>query len=1085
MADIEDIYELSPLQEGILFHCLSDPRPGVYLEQFAYTLAGDLDLPAFQAAWQHVLRRHGALRTSLHWQGVGKPLQVVNREVELPWAFHDWSDLAEADRRRRLGELLAGDRARGFDLGRAPLLRVTVLRTEPRLHDLLWSFHHVLMDGWSIGIVLHDLFDAYGELRRGREPRLEPPRPFRDHILALQAQDPAQSRAFWERLLASFEEPLSLALEGPRTVDPAPPGEPGERELRLDAGQAASLTAGAQRLGVTLNTLVQGGWALLLARYCGAEDVVFGTTVSGRSAGGMEDTVGLFINTLPTRIGVRSGDTVRPWLQGLQTLQAEMRAHEGTPLPQIQSWSGVPAGTPLFETLVIYEGYPAPSVSADETGLRLRHLHTREEVSYPLALVVVPDREMLFRLSFDRRRFDDADMERLLAHLVRILGGIVAKPERRLGEVPMLDPSEERSLVRGLDDAGVVEIDGPDVAGRFAAVAAGAPDAVAVSFGEVALTRGEVSRRARRLAGRLREHGVGPEVRVGVFLERSERLPLALLGVLAAGGAYLPLDSRFPHQRLERMLEDARPAVVLTERRLLAALPASTARVLAWEDLPLTAAAPAPGAVAPAAPSSALAYLIYTSGSTGRPKGVAVPRSALGNLLAAMARRLGPTAGDVLLAVTTVSFDIAALEIFLPLISGARLAVAAVDEVPDALRLVARLEREGATILQATPATWRGLIEAGWQGASGLTALCGGEALPGELAAAVRSRCAALWNVYGPTETTVWSSMARVETAVEAAAETTIPLGRPIDDTRLYILDRNLHVLPAGVAGALYIGGGGLARGYHRLAGLTAERFAPDPFTGEPGARLYDTGDVVRLRRDGALSFLGRSDRQVKRHGFRIEIGEIESALGRHPQVQQALVSAQRRTLPHSDLQLVAWFVPATRTPEAAELREWLRQSLPEYMIPSRFVPLATFPLTPNGKIDRKALVPPDEAAVPVGQVPPRSPLERVLAGIWADVLGRETLGVEDHFLERGGDSLLALRAALQIQEALQVEITPDDIFKNPTVAGLAAALASDPAEEVRLRREAELLIHLAGLSEAEVASVLGSGDRPVGGNPP
>ena len=1081
VTDVEDIYELSPLQEGMLFHCLSDPRPGIYLEQFSYSLSGDLDLPAFTAAWRHVLRRHEVLRTSLHWQGAGKPLQVVHREVELPLIVHDWSDIAESDRERRLAELLASDRRQRFDFAQAPLLRVAVARAAPRLHYFLWTFHHILMDGWSIAIVLHDLFAGYAELRRGGVPPLERPRPFRDHILSLQAQDSERSRAFWARLLEGFAEPLSIELDSPRSGSGPPAGEPGERELRLDAEQTAALQAGALGLQVTLNTLVQGSWALLLSRYCGVEDVVFGTTVSGRSAGGMEDTVGLFINTLPTRVRVPAQSPVRPWLQGLQRLQAEMREHESTPLPQIQGWSGVRTGTPLFETLVIYESYPAaPATGAADCGLELHHLHTREQMNYPLALVVVPDQEMLFRLSYDQRRFDGMDMERLLSHLVHVLHGLVASPGRALGAVPMLGRSEEQFLLRELNDAEVAAADRPCVHDLFAISAAAAPDAVAVSFGDVTLTRAEVSRRVRRLAECLRARGVGPEVRVGVFLDRSERLPLALLGVLAAGGAYVPLDPKFPRQRLALMLEDAGPAVLLTERRLVAALPTGAAQVLAWEDLPLAGPSPAAAGATPAVLPSNLAYVIYTSGSTGRPKGVAVPHSALSNLLTAMQRRLQATAGDVLLAVTTVSFDIAALEIFLPLISGARLAVAAADEVPDALRLLARMEREGTTLLQATPATWRALIEAGWEGTPGLTALCGGEALPGELASALRERSAALWNVYGPTETTVWSSMERIR----AEAEATISLGRPIDDTRLYVLDPSMQLLPLGAAGSLFIGGGGLARGYHGLTGLTAERFVPDPFADSPGGRLYDTGDVARRRRDGALIFLGRSDRQVKRHGFRIEVGEIESALCRHAEVKQAVVTAHRRTGPVADLQLVAWFVPESRTPDAPELRAWLRHSLPEYMLPSRFVPLPAFPLTPNGKVDRKALVPPEEAAAEVSlrHVLPRTPLEEVLADVWAEVLEVPRLGVEDHFVERGGDSLLALRAALQIQEALQVEITPDAIFKNPTVARLAAALTLDPVEGRRLLREAELFLRLAGLSDEEAAALFEPSDTEVEG---
>ena len=566
------------------------------------------------------------------------------------------------------------------------------------------------------------------------------------------------------------------------------------------------------------------------------------------------------------------------------------------------------------------------------------------------------------------------------------------------------------------------------------------PEAVAVVSSGESLTYAELNARANRLARRLRAMGVGPEVLVGLCAGRSARTVVGLLAILKAGGAYVPLDPAYPAERIAFMLQDAQVSVLLTEERLRDQLPGGEARILCLDSESQTSDQESAANLDGGASAGNLAYVIYTSGSTGKPKGVQITHGALANLLQSMRRLLSINERDALLAVTTLSFDIAALEIFLPLIVGARVELIDRDVAADGARLAGRLNDPGITFLQATPATWRLLLEAGWQGQPALTMLCGGEALPRALADRLLDKGAALWNVYGPTETTIWSSACRVE-----AGETPISIGRPIANTQFYVLDKRLRAVPVGVIGELYIGGSGLARGYRHRAALTAERFIPDPFGATPGGRLYWTGDLARWRADGTLECLGRVDHQVKIRGFRVELGEIEAALARHPAVREAAVAA--RPDASGEMSLAAYIVvrDGAEASSAADLRRWLQGQLPDYMVPSAFVSLEALPLTPNGKVDRQALPDPGQARLTESAdfVPPRGPVEEMVASGWGSLLGVERVGAHDNFFDLGGHSLLATQVVSRLREAFGVEIPLRALFESPTVAGLAAQIES------------------------------------------
>jgi amino acid adenylation domain-containing protein len=598
-----------------------------------------------------------------------------------------------------------------------------------------------------------------------------------------------------------------------------------------------------------------------------------------------------------------------------------------------------------------------------------------------------------------------------------------------------LTPEQKRALLAKLMREKARDADPLDrpVHRAFEDQAARTPGAVAVGKGDQALTYAGLNDRSNRLAHHLRALGVRPGVTVGLCVERGPEMVVGLLGVLKAGGAYLPLDPGFPTARLAFMTADARVPVLVTESGLLDRLGGHEAKAVLL-DAECAAIGSQPATNLPGgATSDDLAYVIYTSGSTGTPKGVMVTHRALSNFLRTMARQPGLTDRDVLLAVTTLSFDIAALELFLPLTVGARVEIAGRDVAADGRLLAALLRESGASVMQATPASWRLLLEAGWEGSPAFTILCGGEALTRDLADRLLERAGAVWNLYGPTETTVWSAVARVEPGTGL-----VPIGRPVANTRVYVLDARLRPVPVGVAGELYLGGAGLARGYHDRPGLTAERFLPDPFAREPGARMYRTGDLSRYRPDGTLECLGRIDNQVKIRGFRIELGEVEAALAAHPDVSVAAAAARDEAT--GEKRLIAYLVPRGTPPAEADLRAWLRGRLPEYMVPSAFVVLEALPLTPNGKLDRQALPDPEPPAAGSGgpQVPPRGPVEEALAAVWAEVLERPAAGVYENFFEAGGHSLLAAQMLARVRETFAVEVPLKALFDAPTVAGLA-----------------------------------------------
>ncbi|WP_279578637.1 non-ribosomal peptide synthetase [Streptomyces sp. Tu 3180] len=1045
-AGLEDVLPLSPMQEGMLYHALLDEQElDVYGGQIAFDFEGALDVAALKAAAAALLKRHANLRAGFLHEGFDKPVQIIPREVELPWQEIDLTDVAAEDEPRRLEALMAADRAQHFDLAAPPLVRFTLVRLPGRRFRFVLANHHILLDGWSMAIMLRELFVLYAE--GGDATVLPRVTPYRDYLAWAAAQNRDEAAKAWGRALAGVEEPTLLAPAAPAAATEPPHYHHHELSEELTAA-VASL---ARRHDLTVNTVVQAAWGVLLGRLTGRDDVVFGSTVSGRppEMAGMENMVGLFINTLPVRVRLDAGRPVADLLRRLQDQQSELMDHQHYGLSDIQSLLG---GGELFDTITAFESYPvdAESFSEPAAGLRVTGVHTTDDNHYPFSLAILPGERMRLRMGYRPDLFTAGQVELVGLRLRHVLERFTEAPEQLLGRLDVLTDEEREHLFRAWRGARPA-VPAATFPALFEARVARAPGALAVVSDEESLTYAELNERADRLAVRLAGRGVGPERIVALLLPRSVDIVVARLAVMKAGGAYLPVDPDYPADRIAYMLDDAGPVLVVTTSREAERVPGSVGvpRLLLDEADAEADAEAGAGAVGPVGPSLAHpAYVIYTSGSTGRPKGVVVTHRGLAAFAAVLAERCEVTSDSRVLQYSSPSFDASVLELCMSLVWGAALVVPPAGPLADEAlaRVLAGQQITHALIppaaLATVPATdlphFRSLV-------------VGGDATD----AALVDRWAPgrrMVNAYGPTESTV---VATISAPLTAGAGTAPPIGAPIDDTRVYVLDAALRPVAPGVAGELYLAGEQLARGYLGRPALTAERFTACPYGG-PGARMYRTGDLVRSAEDGTLEYLGRADDQVKLRGFRIELGEIEAALTDCAQVGRSVVLV-REDRP-GDKRLVAYTVPRdVQGPpvDPRALRDQLSARLPEYMVPSAFVVLDELPLTANGKLDRKALPAPEEPAGGTGRAP-RTPQEEILCGLFAEILGRPSVGVDDSFFDLGGHSLQATRLVSRVRSAFDAELPLRSLFESATPAGLAALLQRSadgrPALEPRPR---------------------------------
>ena len=1053
MKNVEDIYPLSPMQEGMLFHTLYEPGSGAYVVHIGSRIQGNLNIAAFKRAWQKILDRHPILRSAYLWEKVDKPLQVVRNEVTLPWYEPDWRGLSAEKQEQQLHDYLWSEHSRGFDLSQAPLMRMALIRLNENKYHFVWNYSHVLLDGWSVQIVFEELFAFYKAAAEGRELNAPRPRPYRDFIAWMQKQDKAKAEAFWRKTLKGFSVPTPLPVEtehlsreGPKHLELA---------IEVDRQTTANLQAVGRQHRITLSTFVQGAWAWLLSRYSAMEEVLFGITVTGRpvSLRGVESVVGLLVNTLPMRVALDKDERLLDWLKKLQEHQLEIRQYEASSLVEVKSWSEVSGMLPLFETFVVFENHPV-ATGIQELHGDLRFLSSRvfESAAYPLTLLAEPGERMRLRMMYDSSRFSSPTVTRILDHVRTVLMAMAANPEQNLSGLQFLAEAERRQLLVEWNQTEAQYPQEKCLPELIEDQVAITPQALAIVNEQGRLSYQELNERANQLAHYLRTLGVGPEVRVGICLDRSPEMIVGILGILKAGGAYVPLDPTYPAERLCYMLQDSQSQVLLTQQRLHSQLPEFSGTVVEvdrqWPEIARSSAQDPNTITTP----ENLAYVIYTSGSTGKPKGVAICHRSAVAFLSWVHQVFSRDDLAGVLASTSICFDLSIFEIFAPLSCGGSATV-----VKNALALAELSETaaQRVKLINTVPSAMRELVRMKAVPASVRVVNLAGEALPADLVSEIYevSEVKQVFNLYGPSEDTTYSTYAHIPRTHDAA---NVSIGKPITNTQVYVLDERMEPLAIGSPGELFVGGEGLARGYLGRPALTAERFVPDPFSKREGARLYRTGDWVRWRADGTLDFIGRIDHQVKIRGYRIEMGEIEAALCGLEKVEQAVVVA-REDEP-GEKRLVAYVV-ACKEIEMQELQHSLKQNLPEYMIPAVFVTLESMPLTPNGKLDRRALPAPakDMLRSKHDYVPPRTNTESLLAQIWSEILGLDRVGVEDNFFTLGGHSLQATRVVARMRDALKMDVPLPLLFQATTIAKLAEVVEQLKQENALGRSAAAL----------------------------
>ncbi|PYP88150.1 MAG: non-ribosomal peptide synthetase [Blastocatellia bacterium AA13] len=1094
----EAAYPLSFAQQRLWLAYELDPEDTSYNIPAVVELMGSLNYEALTQALAEVIRRHEILRT--RFEAVdGAPIQVVHSGREFDLKIIE-IDAAATGRVEQEASRLATECAREpFDLRQGSPLRARLVRIDATRHLLLLTIHHIAADGGSMNLLSQEMSALYKAFANGQPSILaEPAIQYGDFAVRqrewLAGEALENQLAYWRRRFGGELPVLELPLDHPR---PAVWSHRGAHEpLMLSAGLCESLSELNRREGVTLFMTLAAAFKILLHRYSGQEDVIIGTPIASRNRAELEGSIGPFINVIPLRTDFSGAPTVREFLRKIREEALAAYSHQDAPFEKIISSLQRDAGrSPLFQVLFTLQNRPAST--GNGSGLTINFLQVENGgAKYDLSLSLVADEANIGgNIEYNTDLFEQQTIERMAGHLTTILESMTENLDQPVYRIQLLT-SAERARALSAFEASARCYPDQSVKDLFEAGVDRAPDAVAVVYEGQHLSYLQLDRRANHVARWLRLNGVVCDEPVGICTDRSLDMAVAVLGVVKSGAAYLPLDPAYPIDRLAFMLQDSGARLVITQEQFQDVLPQGGPQSVCIDRDWTMIASHSRERIASISGGENLAYVIYTSGSTGRPKGVQISHRALVNFLWSMRDEPGIAAEDVVLSATSLSFDIMGLELYLPLLFGAKLVLVPRTVGSDAAELAIRIAESRATMMQATPATWRMLLQGGWGGESRLKILCGGEAMPEDLPAALLERSASLWNMYGPTETTIWSMIQRIE------QDDAITIGRPIANTQVYLLDmgdRAAEPAPIGVAGGLMIGGDGLARGYLNRPELTAEKFTPDPFSHQPGARLYAAGDLAKYRTDDRIEFIGRADHQVKIRGFRIELGEIETALLAHEAVAQAIVIAGEDN--PGEKRLVAYVVTdrgylspdeegsrdesldgrastSALTSEAINdrvqfdeiakrgialtLRSHLAKQLPDYMVPSAVVVMNELPLTPNGKIDRKQLPRPDQSRTQIDLVEPRTPEEKMLCGIWSDALGIDPVGIEDNFFELGGDSIIGIQIIARANEAglslrleavgdqrsaagenerheASVSLKPKHLFQYPTIAALAA----------------------------------------------
>ncbi len=1025
--NLEDIYPLSPMQEGMLFHTAYSPEDGVYFEQGTGTITGLKDVGVFNLAWQTLVERHPLLRTAFVWSGQKQAVQIVNKSVEFGIIEYDWHDLSPQLQEYELNRYLINTRKQGFVLEQAPLMSFAIMRLDDNTWQWVWNHHHILLDGWSLPILFKEVLTIYQSKLQEVSPSLPPVTPYRHYIQWLASQDKQQTEQFWRESLAGIDQPTRLSSSFLKDIEVIENQLPyNKADLHLIDKEFSSLQKMVQKQRLTLNTLAQGAWALILHKYSAGQDVLFGVTVSGRppELGDIENMVGLFINTLPLRVRVNPTMTVADWLQEIQQCHLQMREYEHSKLTDIHHTIGFPPGEPLFESILVFENYPIDqSLKTQSQELQVDNIKFYERTNYPLTIAFLPDDGLVLRLNYETKFLSAAAAETMLQRLKHVLLQLAENPHSYLGAIDLLSTTEKENAIALGNGLKIAWGDFQAAHQIFEERVELNPDATALVFEDESITYKELERRANLLASQLRNRGISYESMVGLYLNSSINFIVGMLGVLKAGAAFLPLDPTYPPERLEWISQDSQVKLFLNDQETELFFRADEDKLINLDEIDWTRQVTRLNL--PIFPFH-LAYLIYTSGSTGKPKGVMVTHGGVQNLVRSQIEAFEVTATSRIYQFASVSFDASVSEIFMALGVGVTLYMKNKANRTPSPSLWQALTAWKITHITLPPSLLAVIKPEELPELK--TIIVAGEAPSGKLLRYwSQENDYRIFNAYGPTEATVCASLAGCSHLVGEPS-----IGRAISNVQMYLLDSNLELVAAGVPGQIYIGGIGLARGYWNRPDLTAAAFIPHPFSTEAGERLYCTGDMGVSDRFGNIRFLGRQDDLVKLRGHRIELGEITDALLSYEKVDSAVVLL-REDLPGKP-QLVAYALPRVET-TASQVLNYLSEILPSYMMPNAVVFVEKWPLNANGKINRKALKPPELPALKPAIF--NNQTEQILAQIWAEVLGREAVHPEDNFFEIGGDSIISLQIVSLAREA-GLEIDPRDIFEAKTLSRLA-----------------------------------------------
>ncbi len=1082
LADIEDIMELSPMQEGMLFQSLLAPTTGVFFEQLVIPLGSGLDVPAFESAWQAIIDRTPVLRTSFYWGDLEKPVQIVHRKVNITLEHLDWMATPHKDRTQRMDNFLKEARLAGFDLDTPPLMRFSLIRMAFNEQWFVWHFHHILLDGWSGQLLLSELLDQYRALTAGQAYRGPERRPFSDYIKWVQNRDMVKAENFWKKMLDNFSAPTTLGIGRLSTGTLPPEGNEGQFVLQLSKPFSDTLRDFAQDCRLTLSTIFQGAWAILLSRYSQDTDVLFGIVVSGRPAElpGIENMIGLFINTIPLRVSVQPDARLLPWLKELQSSQIQASNFQYISPLQLQQWSNLPARSKAYDSVLIFENFPIAAVDEGNVADQRQFYLGRTDVD--LTIIVMPEDALHLKFLFNHHRLDSGSISRLAGHLELLLKGFAESSDAGktpLSALSLLTFEERHKILVEWNNTDVPGFDEKPLMQLMEERVASSPDAVVLVENDREITLSEVHERSNRLAQYLIDRDVSPGAVVGVCLELSIDAVITFLGVLKARGVYLPLDPSYPRERLVYMMEDCSAQLVITKDEL--------SRLFTHVDLVdlSTAAADISNQDAtlpmPHAEPGNLAYILYTSGSTGLPKGAAVDYRTILNRLHWMWRAYPFVEGEVMIMRTALNFVDSLWEMLGGVLQGVPTVIAPDRVARDPGSFIQLLAEHNVTRLFLVPSYLELLLASNPTLGKDLPTLrfwfCGGEPLVIELYQRFRQSVpdGTLFNIYGTSE--LWDATIFDTSKTEAAGEL-LPVGHPIDNTEVYVLDNNLEPVPIGIVGRLHVGGVCLARGYVNRPNLTAKHFIPHIFSDNPNARLYDTGDLAKLLPDGSLVVVGREDDQINLRGFRIEPGEIESLINKHPGVHESVVLS--RAYGDSDTRLVAYVVAAGGHRDTKEVLAYLSQNLPAFMVPAAVVWVETIPKTPSGKRNRRALL---ELEIPSIErrtsAIPQNDIEKSLVTHFQNILGVTAVGIHDDFFAHlGGHSLLATRLVSRVRDEFGVEIPLREVFDAPTVAQLAGEItrrlgADDDSSSIEA-----IMAELEGLSADEIETLLADLDE-------